>query len=333
MQYYLQATKVTSPLPMGRGRMPGPGGFVPVGMIPMGFQHLPPGAIPGPPPGAVPAPTKSRKEKSLGVLCGQFMELFKDAPPNRDNNGTVIEIMQVADHLGVKRRRIYDVINILESIDIVCRVKENTYRWHGKDNLPRFFAELQRAGLEEQANRQAVAAAAAAAVAAQGGPEAPPAAALPAKTKGMAQTCQRLVQIFLVSGRTDIGLNEAAEEVLGPLSPDEEANAQRAMKTKVRRMYDIANVLQAIGILRKENVGSTSLQNKPSFRWTFEVPPSEMAQYLNPDAPRPVLRLAPVQVDVASAAAAAALPVPADVAAAVAAEAVAAVADLQTHNV
>jgi hypothetical protein len=59
-----------------------------------------------------PVAMKSPKEKSLGVLCANFMELFKDMPPNRDNNGTVIEICQVADQLGMARQHISDVINI-----------------------------------------------------------------------------------------------------------------------------------------------------------------------------------------------------------------------------
>lgn len=320
LQNLVHASQVSSPLPVQQGKgkkhppaagggvpPPGaagpPGGPGPVPSIPPGMPPIPgaappPGASAAPPQPAV--PTKSRKEKSLGVLCQNFMDLFKNCPPNRDNNGTVVEICQVSEHLGVKRRRIYDVINILESIDIVCRVKKNTYRWHGKDGLPGFFASLQKAGLDERARAQAVAAAQAAAAAA--GPDAPPPVMPPPveqpnnviKTKGMAQTCQKLIQIFLVSGRVDIGLAEAAEEVLGPLSPAEEADAQaaqRAMKTKVRRMYDIANVLQSIGIIQKENVGSTSLQNKPSFRWVYHIPPSDMSNYLGSlPAPMPMPR-------------------------------------------
>jgi len=233
----------------------------------------------------------------------------------------VIEICQVAEHLGVKRRRIYDVINILESLDIVCRVKKNTYRWHGKEELPKFFAKLQYEGKKEEEMMVAATAAAASATPAAPAPPAIPAAvetetkeekeeetadattdaaaettaaetATPpsgaskrvvasTKIKGMAQTCRKLIQSFLVTNRTEIGLTEAAEEVLGPLSPSEESNAVKAMKTKVRRMYDIANVLQSIGILSKENVGSTSLTNKPSFRWVYPTLPSEMSQFLN----------------------------------------------------
>ncbi|KAL3809163.1 hypothetical protein ACHAXA_004662 [Cyclostephanos tholiformis] len=281
LQNLVHATQVTSPLSVPQVK--GDNNFV----------HVLSAEAPSPADGevgeatlpAVPQqPTKSRKEKSLGVLCANFMDLFKDMPPNRDNNGTVVEICQVADRLGVARRRIYDVINILESIDIVCRVKKNTYRWHGKDGLAEVFARMQREALLERA----VAAGAREAAVDDAAPpveqpsESPSASS---KTKGMAQTCQKLIQIFLVTGRVDIGLAEAAEEVLGPLSPAEEADAAKAMKTKVRRMYDIANVLTSIGILSKENVGSTSLQNKPSFKWVYHVLPSELGNHIPPPPP------------------------------------------------
>lgn len=266
----------------------------------------------------------SRKDKSLGVLCQSFMELYKDAPPNRDDNGAVVEIVEVAEHLGVKRRRIYDIINILESIDIVARVRKNTYRWHGTGDLPKFFAKLQRDAIEEQTRK------------ANGtwveDPNKP-------KTKGMATTCQKLLQIFLSTGQLDFTLAYAADIIMGPAAQAAEeaaraaaaaqaaarnpiplpdplappplpvgpaglpplevpmipANvdtaaatttttegktpAQKAMKTKVRRMYDIANVLQALGVLTKYNVGSTSVQNQPSLKWTYFLKPDEIAQY------------------------------------------------------
>jgi len=43
----------------------------------------------------------------------------------------VISLDAVAGTLGVERRRIYDVTNILEALDMVSRKTKNAYVWHG----------------------------------------------------------------------------------------------------------------------------------------------------------------------------------------------------------
>ena len=92
--------------------------------------------------------------------------------------------------------------------------------------------------------------------------------------KGMSLTCQKLIQYFLTTGLMEIRLTDAAEAVLGP------SGEEKSFKTKIRRMYDIANVLTALGIIRKENVAGTSAKAQPSFRWVYHVSPQDMAQHL-----------------------------------------------------
>ena len=71
----------------------------------------------------------NRKEKSLGELCRRFLFLY--GTPQKG----LLYLDQCTRELGVERRRIYDIINILESFSVIRRCAKNEYKWRGIDKI------------------------------------------------------------------------------------------------------------------------------------------------------------------------------------------------------
>lgn len=71
----------------------------------------------------------SRREKSLEELSKKFLSLFLD------KSESLLSLDKITNQLGVERRRIYDIINILESLKLVSRKGKNNYKWNGFNRI------------------------------------------------------------------------------------------------------------------------------------------------------------------------------------------------------
>ncbi|MQL83097.1 hypothetical protein Taro_015578 [Colocasia esculenta] len=96
----------------------------------------------------------SRKQKSLGLLCSNFLSLY-----DRDGVDSV-GLDDAAARLGVERRRIYDIVNVLESVGVgflfcacsvvvLVRKGKNRYSWIGFFGIPKALKDLKEEALKE----------------------------------------------------------------------------------------------------------------------------------------------------------------------------------------
>ena len=68
---------------------------------------------------------KTRIENSLGELTRKFISLIQDAPEQK------VDLNDAAKILGVQKRRIYDITNVLEGIGLIEKSIKNKIKWRG----------------------------------------------------------------------------------------------------------------------------------------------------------------------------------------------------------
>ncbi|NXJ42821.1 E2F7 factor, partial [Ciconia maguari] len=227
----------------------------------------------------------SRKQKSLGLLCQKFLARYPSYPLSTEK--TTISLDEVASILGVERRRIYDIVNVLESLHLVSRVAKNQYCWHGRHNLSQTLKTLQEAGelqygelmtffqhkeqdLEYkfgERKKETIPDSQDRSLLDFSEPDCTSASANSRKDKSLRIMSQKFVMLFLVS-KTKIVTLDIAAKIL--IEETQDTVDHSKFKTKVRRLYDIANVLTSLGLIKKVHV-TEERGRKPAFKWIGPV--------------------------------------------------------------
>ncbi|NWQ83722.1 E2F1 factor, partial [Columbina picui] len=68
---------------------------------------------------------KSRYETSLNLTTKRFLELLSQSPDG------VVDLNWAAEVLKVQKRRIYDITNVLEGIQLITKKSKNNIQWLG----------------------------------------------------------------------------------------------------------------------------------------------------------------------------------------------------------
>lgn len=79
-------------------------------------------------------------------FCFRFLNLY----PLHGQGSVEIHLDVTANLLGVEKRRMYDIINILEAIQCAVHKRKNTYLWHGAARINSFLRILKKEGIALQ---------------------------------------------------------------------------------------------------------------------------------------------------------------------------------------
>ncbi|NWX93502.1 E2F2 factor, partial [Nothoprocta ornata] len=87
---------------------------------------------------------KTRYDTSLGLLTKKFIGLLSESPDG------VLDLNRAAGLLGVQKRRIYDITNVLEGIQLIRKKSKSHIQWMGTGTLAEAAVAAKQQALRQE---------------------------------------------------------------------------------------------------------------------------------------------------------------------------------------
>jgi hypothetical protein len=194
-------------------------------------------------------PEKRRNGNSLKKICMRILRLYHKKEEEE------IFLNEFSMCLNIERRRIYDIVNILEALDIVVKKSKNLYIWKSIATFVKKLRILSAAGsnLAEQLKLFHF--------------ETKP---MTSKKKMLTYLALRVLKLFYTTNSV-LSFSEimkiceehySSVQASMSLPPGDEVES----KNRIRRLYDIINVFKALGLISKVS----SKSEKKIYVWQGE---------------------------------------------------------------
>eukprot|EP00742_Colponemidia_sp_Colp-10_P003283 GILJ01003494.1.p1 GENE.GILJ01003494.1~~GILJ01003494.1.p1 ORF type:complete len:425 (+),score=54.97 GILJ01003494.1:215-1489(+) len=183
----------------------------------------------------------TQKKGQLSFLCRYLLKMYL-------HGDHVLSMDKVCQQLDISPRRLYDVLNILEGVGLVARMERKQYKWEGLSGMATAFRgdsgpdKSQRSLLQKQLYLTDVK-----------DEEDNDDTTSRKNLSVLGYLGQQFVRLLLHSDQRTVTLDKAGVELFG----ETERESRHS-----RRLYDIVNILSAVGLVERFDVNGRSC-----FRW------------------------------------------------------------------
>lgn len=174
---------------------------------------------------------RRKRDSSLKYICLKLLTEYVD------KTEVEIHLNEFSVKTGVERRRIYDIVNILEGFDVFIKKAKNVYVWKGLDAFIMKLKVIDSMICDENKDFKVFRF------------EKTP---ITSKKKSLTYLSIRFLKSFCTMGQ-GLGFKTVVKRFADELNKNKRgSDDQFEDKNVVRRLYDIVNVFKALGLISKQ---------------------------------------------------------------------------------